>query len=833
MPPLPDTAHPAAPRPAERRAWSWWAARPALAAAVIYALLSLIFVGQGLLPGRTLSSSDFLWSTIPWDDSRPADVAPLGANFEAADAVVVFQPFFEYSKNAFPDLPLWNPHIMAGRPFLADAQSALFSPFTLPAYVLPLSKALGVMALLKLFVAAFGTYLFGRTLGMRFGGALLAGIVFAFGTFFVVWLPWPLTNVFPLLPWLLVATELLVRRPEPLPAAGLAALVALQFFGGHPETSFHFMFITVVYFALRLIQRRGDFVRPTVTFGLALAGGGLLAAVVLLPLAELLLHSADLAHRQDSAPTQLDERFLGAFFLNDYWGRPTQQPLVPFVSNRGLYAGGITLLLGAVGLVLRPKATRVGFAVFAGVILVAIMGLEPFAWFLRLPGFASAHNGRMVVFVLFALAMLAGWGLDELSNRSAAFPRRNVALAVAVALFCVPVVWMVAAGTLHPGQLKPALKLAWLFDDQRPLNPLAAVSGTTVATIRLSALLQWLPLAGAGLLLIGIRLLDIRPRGWVLPAGAFVALAVVVLVADLFRANMGLNPAIPIDHAQQPATGAIRYLQSQTPNRFAGLDSKRNLHPLPPDLANRYGLYDARGYDYPVVKRYDTWWRATAGPPEFFSVPTAEAMNTPGAIRGMSLLSVADVIQDPTDPPSKLPGLRLAYDGPDARVYKNVNALPRTFLVDRQQVVDGGDAALAATKDASFDARHVAVTESAVPGISTAAAGAGDAGSAALERYDRERVVARATARRKSLLVLTDVQYPGWKATVDGKSADIERVDYLLRGVVVPAGTHTVEFSYEPASWRAGWILSGLSLLALVGVAALGWRRRREERQAS
>ena len=74
---------------------------------------------------------------------------------------------------------------MAGRPFLANAQSALFSPFTFPAYVLPLSKALGVMALLKLFVAAFGTYLFARTLGMRFGGALLAGIVFAFGTFFV------------------------------------------------------------------------------------------------------------------------------------------------------------------------------------------------------------------------------------------------------------------------------------------------------------------------------------------------------------------------------------------------------------------------------------------------------------------------------------------------------------------------------------------------------------------------------------------------------------------------------------------------------------------------
>ena len=193
----------------------------------------------------------------------------------------------------------------------------------------------------------------------------------------------------------------------------------------------------------------------------------------------------------------------------------------------------------------------------------------------------------------------------------------------------------------------------------------------------------------------------------------------------------GFNPAIPIDHAQQPATGSIRYLQSQTPNRFAGLDSKRNLHPLPPDLANRYGLYDARGYDYPVVKRYDTWWRATAGPPEFFSVPTAEAMNTAGAIRGMSLLSVADVIQDPTDPPSKLPGLRLAYDGPDARVYKNVNALPRTFLVDRQQVVDGGDAALRGDQGRLLRlAPRGGDRERGARDPATAAAAAGDAGSA-------------------------------------------------------------------------------------------------------
>ena len=67
--------------------------------------------------------------------------------------------------------------------------------------------------------------------------------------------------------------------------------------------------------------------------------------------------------------------------------------------------------------------------------------------------------------------------------------------------------------------------------------------------------------------------------------------------------------------------------------------------------------------------------------------------------------------------------------------------------------------------------------------------------------------------------MLTDNWYPGWKATVDGERAPVERVDYLIRGVAVPAGAHRVEFRYEPASWRAGWIVSLLALLAIVAAA--------------
>ena len=826
------------PRAAGRRSalWRWWAARPALAAAAIYALLSLVFVGQGLLPGRTLSNADMLWSTPPWTAAAPDDVRFGGSNFELADTTVVLLPFFEHARRVLPDAPLWNPHVMGGRPFLANAQSAVFSPFSVPAWVLPVWKALAVIAMMKLFVAAFGTYLFGRAMGMRFGGALLAGVVFAFGTYFVVWLPWTLTSIFALLPWLLLLTELLVRRPGPLPAAGLAGLVALAFLGGHPETTFHTMVAVLAFFAFRLLWRRrreqSGLVRPSLIFALSLACGAAVAAVVLVPLLELFGQSGDYARRLDTPPGHADARYLGAFLLFDYWGRPTQTPLMASIlSNRGFYAGAITLMLAAAALLLRPTATRVAFAAFAALALAVVVGVDPFfSAVTALPGFHTAHNGRLVFLVLFALALLAGWGLDELGRRQ--LPpraRRRLALAAAAAIFCAPIVWMLVAGTIAPSKLGPALEVAWGFADPPPAPAGEQPAPGTIDIIRLSALLQWLPVAGVGLALVALGLGRFGPRARrAFPVAALVGLAVAVLVVDLFRANMGFYPAIPIEHAEPPTTTALRYLQSRTPNRFAALSRPGIDQPLQPDLSMRHGLYDARGYDYPIVRRYDDFWRATAATSGDFIEPTQRAGPTVKALRGLSLLSVSDVLHYPYGEPLRLPGLRLAYSGPDARVYRNTNALPRVFLVAGQRVVRDGDAALAATTAPGFDARRVAVTERRLPGLPDGAAA--EPGTARLLAYENERVVASARARRPSLLVLTDVHYPGWKATVDGREAPIERVDYLLRGVRVPAGSHRVELRYQPASWRIGWIVSAVATLVLVAVAVVGWRRRRAER---
>jgi hypothetical protein len=154
-------------------------------------------------------------------------------------------------------------------------------------------------------------------------------------------------------------------------------------------------------------------------------------------------------------------------------------------------------------------------------------------------------------------------------------------------------------------------------------------------------------------------------------------------------------------------------------------------------------------------------------------------------------------------------------------VYENANALPRAWVVGEQRVVEDEDAALDAVGDPDWNPRREAIVEQPLDGLG----GAG--GSARLESYEPEDVVVEAESRGSGLLVLSDLNYPGWKAEVDGEEVDIERVNYLMRGVRLGDGEHRVEFKYEPLSWRIGWILSlvGLIVLTLLLVSGRQWRR--------
>lgn len=159
------------------------------------------------------------------------------------------------------------------------------------------------------------------------------------------------------------------------------------------------------------------------------------------------------------------------------------------------------------------------------------------------------------------------------------------------------------------------------------------------------------------------------------------------------------------------------------------------------------------------------------------------------------------------------------------QVYENTDVLPRAFLVGEALDANSRKHALDLVAGESFDPRLQIVLESPVADTPSP----GPAGDVSIASYAAERIELRARVRDPGAwLVLSEMDYPGWTARVDGVSARILRADALLRAVRLPPGEHTVVFEYQPESLRHGLQLTatGGVLLALMLGGAL-WQTRR------
>jgi hypothetical protein len=99
-----------------------------------------------------------------------------------------------------------------------------------------------------------------------------------------------------------------------------------------------------------------------------------------------------------------------------------------------------------------------------------------------------------------------------------------------------------------------------------------------------------------------------------------------------------------------------------------------------------------------------------------------------------------------------------------------------------------------------------------------------------VERREQTRVQVSVQTERDGLLVLGDPWYPQWRVEVDGRPAELLRVDHAFRGVRVPAGSHQVVFTYQDRALQAGLAVSTLTALGLAGLWV--WRRRGRAGQA-
>jgi hypothetical protein len=161
-------------------------------------------------------------------------------------------------------------------------------------------------------------------------------------------------------------------------------------------------------------------------------------------------------------------------------------------------------------------------------------------------------------------------------------------------------------------------------------------------------------------------------------------------------------------------------------------------------------------------------------------------------------------------------GLRLVF-ATGVAIYERQNALPRIRWAGRAEVV----------RD---PARRLMTLGSPVPSGTVILNGPGPAGSGSEGRVEAvadegDQIQVRVTAGGEGYVVVADAMQHGWKAFIDTKAARLVPAEHAMVAVFVPRGTHDVTLRYQPASWRQGQLVSGLSVLALLGILLVSKRR--------
>ena len=150
----------------------------------------------------------------------------------------------------------------------------------------------------------------------------------------------------------------------------------------------------------------------------------------------------------------------------------------------------------------------------------------------------------------------------------------------------------------------------------------------------------------------------------------------------------------------------------------------------------------------------------------------------------------------------------------------NTHALGNAWFVKSAKVVDSADQEVTSMKN--FDPKSTAiVNKSFDKGLGGFTSGSGE-GEIKLTDYQPNDLKYEATVNSGSqLAVFSEIYYPkGWKSFIDGKETPHIQVDYVLRGLVIPAGKHQVEFKFEPISYYLGnkvSLASSILLLLAIG----------------
>ncbi|MFW5772246.1 MAG: YfhO family protein [Phototrophicaceae bacterium] len=721
-----------------------------------------------------------LWLLFFWRLFTPTPADQL--SLVHGDFSRQFVTFGAYQHERFSagDVPLWNPYNNGGLPFIADTQAAVFYPPRLLTIALSNLSGSGwtynalqleMTAHVLLYTLLMYAFVRRLTLG-RAGsapGAFVAALVAGYGGFMTgypplqlalleaaIWLPLALLAV-------LEATRTAFRWPW-LALAGLA--LGFTWLAGHPQTGWFATYTLVAYLAWRVYTQRLGwrvFILALALVGMLTAG---IAAVTLLPGLEYLTRTARSALSFDDKG--------GGFPFHDI-----AQMLVPGAVSlwSPLFAGVTGLALAGIGLAARDRER-----LFWGGLALVALGLSFgarsalfHALYNTLPGLSYFRGQeRAAYLVSVSVAVLAGLGVVALATPSgAAFLRRVRYAVAALALVIGGLALLVfALWTGAPDAYGHVIE---------PLTFSALIAGLLLALLWRDPPLKHM--AGAGLL-------------------------VTLVVFELFSVNMGgpgyeARPADAQPIMQTPPLVSRILDDTDGPYRIDGSHDLPEAGPYGSgNGGSLYGVQDIRGIS-PLFLR---------GPHRIIErgMPSEVAWE---------LFAVRYVIT-PWEELPLTPSQIVARDYPAGQTL-NLHRLddPRPFalLLADVVVVPDDDAAYTLLADPDFDSRQTVILEDE-PAVLLPEAILDDA-RATVTDFGPERITVEIESSSDAVLSLALVDYPGWRARLNGESIPTLRAYGALTAVSVPAGAHTLTLTYSPLSYHLGAIFS---LVTWVGLAILG-----------
>jgi len=695
--------------------------------------------------------------------------------------------------NRYGQLPLWTPLILSGMPLASNQLAMLFYPPNLLCLFLSTNAVLNGLFVAHVFWAGAGLYLFMRrglvasvaasfiaALSFMFSGKLLAHVAAGHASLVgaVAWLPWAL-----------LCTHLALAKRKRLYSLFAGVILALQA-TLHTQILIYTAYTLLAYalFELLTTPRQKDAPwRKLLKASLLLVPLPLpfllVGAIQILPLIEMMGHS--------NRALSLGEA--SAFSLS--W----LPLLVGLFLPTGKGGHEMVIYLGLVPLSLAPLAWCrredprvlffIGLAVFS--LLFALGSHTPLfgLCYYLLPSLRWLRTPARAWFLLaLATAVLVGYGFDALTTEawSIRVRRRLTVGGIYVAFSCL----LLGAGLI------------------------TIYGQASRATIGLALL----PIASLGLIILTFQG-KLNRQGLALTT-------ILLLLVDLWSFDRSLLLFRSPEQAFAPQREVAEYLAAQE-GLFRVYSPS---YSLPQHLAARSGLQLVDGVEPVHLWRYDRFMSLAGGYPfPGFSVtvpPFPPDQNLAQVHRdtrpNLTLLGLLNARFLAAEFPMNDEDLTLLKVMGRTHVYGNERALPRAFVVGQVKVISDEEKIL--SELALFDPKKLAILEEK-PGWTL------DNPSlfqeAEVTFYSPNKIVVQANLSSPGLLVLSELWYPGWQAYDNGQGVKIHRANYLLRSVYLEAGRHTVEFVYDPLSFKVGrWVTAGAVLGLVVYVVSVIRRQK-------